>query len=244
MAVNELRPGSKVEIWLSSNTNNRITFGENANVYVSKVIVADDQHVDMEVPTKMGKPVMLQRNVNYSFVFMNENTMHMAEGQLVNYYKEEPLLLMRITLVTRLERFQRRAYYRLPIALPLEFQVVRIPPNLLQSADFEKEFQPDLDEAWLEGTTVDISGGGLRFQSEAPIMDLPYLYCQFELNIDGKKTHIGVLAKTLDRQPVPRSLLCTYRCKFLTEKSIMQENIVKFIFFEQRRMRKRQTGIK
>lgn len=244
MVKDEVRIGSKIEIWISQESRRSEKNGTEAKSYISKVFgVNDDDTIDIDIPSEKGAPLVLSRELRYTFVFIQEGEMKMAEGAIIGRVKIENFPLYRVQLMSRLEKFQRRAFYRLPVQMDVSFQIIKIYMNDSEKAESELTYDVEEDGLWYEGTINDISGGGARFVSEHPIMDMPYLYLRFKLVNSKGEEEIGVLAKLLDRQPIPRSLKCTYRCKFAFETSQTQEKIVQFIFDEQRKIRRKQQGL-
>lgn len=246
MVKDEIKIGSKIEIWIAQEGRRRENKGTDAKSYISKVFgVNDDDTLDIDIPSEKGTNLALSRDLRYTFVFIQEGVMRMAEGVVLGRVKIENFVLYRIQLLSRLEKFQRRAFFRLPVQMEVLFQVINLHTEESDEEDKEEEFIYDIEEdgQWHEGTINDISGGGARFVSEYPIMDMPYLYLRFRFESSKGEEEIGVLAKLLDRQPVPRSLKCTYRCKFVFDTSQTQEKIIQFIFDEQRKIRRKQQGL-
>lgn len=245
MAKQNLMLGSLVEIWTVQESRRNEIRGTDVTAYSSKVFdINEDGTVDIERPTQQGKPVFLSGDLRYSFIFIYNGNLKIAEGSVIKTVRKEGFSLVRIELITQLQKYQRRAFYRLPVNLPMEFQIIHLNPNYINDLEIDNGFLPDLDSDWNEATINDISGGGIRFVSETPVMDLPYIYLQFRMGESEDAPYIGLIAKILDRQPVPRSLKCVFRAQFFFLDAKMQETIIQFIFSEQRNIRKRQQGIK
>lgn len=119
----------------------------------------------------------------------------------------------------------------------MKFQTVNVRQEDFEDKDYKNKITELLDnESWHSGTIVDISGGGLKFLSETPIYDYSYLMMVFILDIGDKKKGISVTGKTLSRQPIPRSLMCSYRVQFQPEDSKIQNDIVSYVYAVQRKI--------
>ena len=152
---------------------------------------------------------------------------------------------MRANLVGKVERFQRREYYRLDctlngyfLALDLdEKTILKLPSvhDLLQT-------NPELRKSMGAVTILDLSGGGARFTSKTDVGDLPYALLQFTIDDGKSKTNVELFGKILDNRFDRKNDLHMYRVKFLYRDSEWQEMIVRYIFEQQRKIRKKEQG--
>lgn len=212
-------------------------------IYLAKVLmINDDGTVDLSIPTFMDEQVDLYRNTRYSFLFIEENsylesdrTLKVAQGVFLQRIRIDNKPMAKIRLVTDVNKIQRRDYYRIGCRIEMFFQTISLRQDDLRRSDYINLISESIDnDAWKQGTILDISGGGMKFQTESPIIDLPYIYGSFLLNINGKEKRIGVSGKVLSRQPVPRSLLCTHRVKFEPQASKAQNDILAYVYAKQR----------
>ena len=91
-------------------------------------------------------------------------------------------------------------------------------------------------------TGVDISGGGVRFISDTRMQDANYLFLIFPMELNGQKQMVELMAKVIALNFNPDLGTFTYRMKFVYKDTKMQEKIVRFIFEEERRIRKKELG--
>lgn len=212
-------------------------------IYLSKVLmINEDGTVDLSVPTFMDEQVDLERNTRYSFLFIEENnflendkTLKVAQGVFLQRIRIDNKPMAKIRLVTDINKIQRRDFFRIGCRIDMFFQTISLRSEDFRRSDYIDLISENIDnDAWKEGIILDISGGGMKFQTESPIIDLPYIYSTFLLNVNGKEKRIGVSGKVLSRQPVPRSLLCTHRVKFEPQASRAQNDILAYVYAKQR----------
>ncbi|MBR6849812.1 MAG: PilZ domain-containing protein, partial [Lachnospiraceae bacterium] len=94
------------------------------------------------------------------------------------------------------------------------------------------------------GVIVDISGGGMRFVSQAEYELGRLVHTRFVLDLkEGRRTYDAVVrvitAEKMQNQPSNRE----YRGQFLYMENGAREEIIRFIFEEERKTRKRQSGV-
>lgn len=213
-------------------------------IYMSRVVsVNDDGTVDLSLPTYLDETVDLLRNTRYSFLFIeeqnfteNDKILKTAQGVfLQRIRREDNKPLSKIRVVTEVKKIQRRDYFRVGCKIDMFFQTISLRKNDLIRPDYLQRISEVIDnDAWKEATILDISGGGMKFQTETPIIDLPYIYGTFMLEVNGEEKRVGVSGQILSRQPVPRSLLCTHRVKFEPVTSKAQNDILAYVYARQR----------
>ena len=94
------------------------------------------------------------------------------------------------------------------------------------------------------GVTLDISGGGVRFNSlhEAQSGDIIAMHIAF-LSPETQKLQT-LFAKVLTVLPVQkRSGLFEHRVEFISSTNTERESIIRYIFLEERKRRKKEAGI-
>lgn len=212
-------------------------------IFLAKVLmVNNDGTVDLSIPTFMDEQIDLERNTRYSFLFIEENsflendkTLKVAQGVFLQRIRIDNKPMAKIRLVTEVNKIQRRDFFRIGCRINMYFQTISLRHDDFRRPDYIRLISENIDnDAWKEGTILDISGGGMKFQTETPIVDLPYIYGTFLLEVNGKDKRIGVSGKVLSRQPVPRSLLCTHRIKFEPQTSKAQNDILAYVYAKQR----------
>ncbi|MCR4998847.1 MAG: flagellar brake domain-containing protein [Lachnospiraceae bacterium] len=244
--MSEITPGTKADIRILQEANRSANTGESVTTYVSKVYdVLDDGSLELDVPTIAGKLVLLPMNIRYEVIFSVKGGLRSGQIEIVSRYKRGSFYLMKATLVGKLERFQRREYYRLECSIPGYFlginldekTILKIPDvhTLLQTSE---EIRKNMGAT----TILDLSGGGARFVSKNDIGDLPYALLQFTIDDGNSKINVELFGKILENRFDRKTETHMYRVKFLYRDSEWQETIVRYIFEQQRKMRKKEQG--
>lgn len=207
MVYKEIKPGLKVNIRFLQEANRQTNKGEDAQVFVSRIFdITKDGFLELDMPTRGGKLLLLPVNVRYEFVFISETGMYKAEGTITERFKRKNFFLIKAQLLTKLERFQRREYYRLNCLMPLTFQGLSDEVEGLDSATeifkILDSNDAEVNHPIIRGMIVDISGGGLRAVSEEKIEPVNYCYLSFFIEVRGEQQRVELVAKLIAVQKV------------------------------------------
>ena len=242
----DIIPGTKVDIRIQQDVNRSAATGQTVQSFVSKVFdVLDDGSLELDVPSVAGKLVLLPLNIRYEMVFSTKAGMRVGTLEIVSRYKRGQFYIMKAELIGELERFQRREYYRLECTLPGYFLALNLDEKTilkLPSVHDLLQTNPDLRKSMGAVTILDLSGGGARFTSKADMGDLPYALVQFTIMDGNSKINVELFGKILDNRYDRKNDLHMYRVKFLYRDSEWQDIIVKYIFEQQRKIRKKEQG--
>ncbi len=105
-------------------------------------------------------------------------------------------------------------------------------------------FSEKESDEWYHGLVVDISGGGLRFTSKMHYDTNPEVNCQFDLNIGEDIITLEILGQVVDSKIVDfETMKYETRVMFDDIANEDRETIIKYIFEEQRKRRKRKKGL-
>ena len=90
---------------------------------------------------------------------------------------------------------------------------------------------------------VDISGGGLRFISDYKYEKDSFILCNYKLFVKGESKQYKLVCKILDvRELENRPGEYEHRVQYMNMDNEEREEIIQFIFEEERRNRHRQKG--
>ncbi|MCR5098432.1 MAG: flagellar brake domain-containing protein [Lachnospiraceae bacterium] len=244
--MSDIKPGNKLSIRFYQEAARAEHDNKEEQVFASRVFdVLSDGTLELDIPTKEGKLVLLPHNVRYLFEFTTDQGVFRCAGQITERIRRGNFYLMRARIISKLQKYQRREYYRLNVMMDVMFQAMdsRVEEiekmsevrSLLQGQSFNEKVIG-------RGTIVDISGGGMRFISETHISGAEYMFVAFNLVIGGRKQMVEVLAKVIAINRVPDTKNFTYRLKFMYKDTKIQEKIIRYIFEEERRIRKKELG--
>jgi len=215
------------------------------------------QLLDIDVVNKMAKISMpienriivpLEVGDMYRIVIYTPNGLYQCMSKIMKRYKESNLYVLDIQFVGKLEKYQRRQYYRLLCDMVVEHRAHTEEEIMLRDKimfnDFETEEEKkecmdrfyNMKFVWKKGHVIDISGGGIRFSS--PI--------GYEI---GSTILLSIAAAEITSEPcdVNLKIIQCVRKEFAGEASydirgefedinnVMRENLIKFIFDQQRK---------
>ena len=144
-------------------------------------------------------------------------------------------------MISELKKFQRREYYRLDCAVEmysrrLEREEISA---VVRNDDFLARKLP-----LKRGVAVDISGGGIRFVGEYNYEQGDLIYCQYSLGSGDKPKKYALVAKILFINDVEdKPDVKEYRAQYINMDTTEREEIIRFIFEEERKRRKRRKGL-
>ena len=241
MTIEEIGLGCKVEIRILQEAIRARQTGEEVNTYISSIYdILEDGTFELDMPSRAGKVILLPMNLRYELVFVSEKGMWMAQAQIDERYKKGSFYLLRAKLVGQIEKFQRREYFRLDCMITTKFLAIDLDEQtILRISDISKllSVNEELRNSMGLGTIMDLSGGGARVTTTKDVGDVSYMLLQF--TIDGtEKREIEVFARILEKRKIPGSQNLFYRLRFLFRDKSWQEYIIKYIFEEQRKMRR------
>ncbi len=236
--------GAKVDIRIVSQVERSAATGEEIRVYKSQVYdIFENGEIELLMPTEGGRLVLLSLGLRYEFVFYTKNGLYKAIGQVKERYKSDNRYMVRIELNTPLSKFQRRQFYRLQCILDMKYFKITKELADLPHADtiIEKLRDKDFFEKQKKANVVDISGGGVRFISDEENETDDHVLMIFVLNDGREEKQYMIVGRIIscDRVETGDSSNRKYenRVEFMLKEPKMQEEIIKFIFAEERRTR-------
>lgn len=225
--------------------------------YISRFLyqTSADEAV-IEMPVKAGLLVPLEQGETFQVCFYTSKGLYQCQSQVVSRHYEDALPVAVIKLRSEFKKLQRRQYYRMEGLLQLEFRTVSeeemqqmVSQKRSKEQPIAKEEGADVDMQgsavrFYPGVTLDISGGGVRFNSEhaAQSDDIIAMRIAF-LSPDAQKLQL-LFARVLTVLPVQnRPGLYEHRVEYVAISNMERECIIRYIFLEERKRRKREAGI-
>lgn len=244
MAVSDvIRVGDKVDIRLMQKVENADKTEEMPTQYKSQVLeVKENGRFEVAMPIIKGKLIVLPLNVRYEIVFNTQagNT-YKSIGIITERYKKDGFYMMGIQLKKGLEKIQRREFYRHSCLMEFDFYILDIKHEHLKTAD---EIYVELAEGQLaapkcQGLTVDLSGGGMKFRSPYELDINGRVFIVLSLKNERMDRDLYVTANVIACRPVHTVTKVLYesRVRFVLEDNRMREEIIRFIFEEERKNR-------
>ena len=243
MTVEEIiRPGDKIEI---SQVVQEKRDGDAPQVYMSKVLdIKENGNIEIAMPVERGKLVLLTLGIRYNFVFFSRGGLYRATAQIKERYKSENIYMLEVELKTQLEKFQRREFYRYPCILNISYYILtREEAELGNGEAIYVRIQSEESEPKTEynGTIIDLSGGGIKLVTREEVESGTYILLQLHLRNEEIDKQYYILGTAIAAEKVHRSGENFYeiRVKFLIHDNNIREEIIKYIFEEERKTRQR-----
>lgn len=239
-----IQPGDKVDIKLLQSDGEIQTAGNMSKVYKSKVLdLLANGNIEISMPLDGTKLILLPLGVRFEFVFYSKGALYCAIGQVIERYKKDNVFMLEIELKSSMEKFQRREYYRYSCAIDIIFYELTPEQAELGDVDaiYDKLREDILEVQKKDGVIVDLSGGGLRMNSPYELKE--GVSVLLELCLENKKVHkqyplIGDVI-SCHRLENTKERIFESRIKFEDATNKIREEIVQYIFEEERRKRQK-----
>lgn len=214
--------------------------------YSSRILdVMEDEILKIVQPAEDGAAMSFEKGTRCQLVFFSGQGLYQCVARILEGYNDGTGPVFEVQLETDLEKYRRRQYYRLECTQEIQY---RIAENDEKGDDLGEEKPQMLFHeamtAWNKANLADISGGGCRFYSrqiheagQIILVRLNYL-CQ-ENKIDE-----CYRATLIHSQPVGgKEGVFEHRLEFLGMNVWERERLIKFIFEEERKRRRRERGL-
>lgn len=248
-----LSVGDKIDIKRIDH-NNRPVHG--AKAYVSQLIdFVDSNVVHIAAPIIYGRVIILEVGENFNLCFYSAKGLYQCNGVVLSNHRDNKTIVSVIRITTNLEKFQRREFFRLECIHDISYHLVTVEEEILtrrlKSNEFKKPEEREeciarleqMNQESIPGSVTDISGGGIRFNSEIQHQhgDKIKMYLKFLTNID-KKILVVVAEVLVSSRIENRTGLFEHRVKFNDISQRDREVIIKYIFEQERKRRSIETN--
>lgn len=228
--------GDRVE--LQAVERDRVT-EEEQKIYVSSVYeILTEDTLELTMPMEQTKLILLPVDSEYDLVFYGESGLYECMARIADRYKSNNVYILRVELTSNLRKYQRREYYRFSCAL--EMCSRNLEEEELQAVERKSPYMLQPGLPLRRSVIVDISGGGLRFMSTHKYEPDSLIYCSYHLVKGGKSKEYEVIGRVLAVQELEnRPGTYEHRVQYYNMDVNTREEIIKFIFEEERKNRKK-----
>ena len=238
--------GNKVDIRQVSQIENARNTGELPHIYRSQLLdFLENGELELAMPTEGGRIRLLMLGIRYEFVFYTKNGLYRAYGQVRERYKTDNQYMLRVVLNTQLNKYQRREYFRLSYAMEISFCVIDEKLVRLSGEEFEKALQEEMvDRPRQKAYVKDLSGGGGRFVSDEKLLENSYILMDLVLKEKEISSKYSIIGHVIDSEKLEENALARYdnRVEFILRDSKVREDIIRFIFIEERKSCNQRRG--
>ncbi len=235
-----ISPGDKLE--LKSTVSVVLPDGtEGVKTYRTSVYdILDDGRLELVMPMEQTKLVLLPVDGEYDVCFFSHGGMYRADVRIVDRQKINGIYILVVEMISNLHKYQRREYYRFNCVIEMKAREM----TRQESEAFAKGLTYLIAEKdMIRGVIVDISGGGTRFVSRQKFHEDSILLMSFKLPIMENERSFLLAAKVIYSGEIEnRTNEFENRVKFEFIDTTTREEIIKYIFDEERKNRKNGKG--
>ncbi|MCM1282124.1 MAG: flagellar brake domain-containing protein [Muribaculaceae bacterium] len=220
--------------------------GEKAVVYQSSVSdMLSDMETEITMPMQGGRMVLFQVGAVCDLVFYTKRGMYHGIATVKGRYKKGNLYFLSIQVKELPQKFQRREYFRIDFLAEIQYYLITEKTARLETTNqlLAAIREPENMASMRMGTLQDISGGGAKFLSGEMYEKGSYLLLLVHLNSAWLDETFYLVCRVVESSRHP-SLEDKFsnRVQFIYKDLRDREKIVRFVFEEERRMRKKEIG--
>ncbi|MBO4900743.1 MAG: flagellar brake protein [Lachnospiraceae bacterium] len=235
--------GNRVELQAVKRLNlNEERSLEERKVYTTKVYdIISDERIELLMPMEQTKLILLPVDGEYELCFYTDNGLYQCLAKVVDRYRDNNIYVLALDLTTNLRKYQRREFYRFSCALEMNSrELLKEEIDALNHS--HNTLQPELPLK--RSVIVDISGGGLRFVSNLEYEKGSMILCNYNLVVDGEQKHYSLVGKVLSVYELEnRPGVYEHRVQYVNMDVDDREEIIKYIFNEERKSRHKEKGM-
>ncbi|HKM35841.1 MAG TPA: flagellar brake protein [Lachnospiraceae bacterium] len=239
MLSNVIGPGCKIELQAINRPNES---NETVNrTYLSQVyeIITEDR-MEITMPMEQTKLILLPVDGEYDVIFYGEH-LYQCFVRIIDRYKSNNVYILVVEMTSNLRKYQRRDYYRFSCALEMCARPLQEEEMKAVEQNDAYHLTPGLPLK--RSIIVDISGGGLRFMSNQSYEPDSFIYCTYHLLIGGKNKECEIIGKILTvKEMEHKKGTFEHRVQYVNLDVDDREKIIKYIFEEERKNRRREKG--
>lgn len=242
-----LQIGNKIDICSLEKEDRKKHDGKKLPILVSQLEEIDeDGELVIQMPMYKGKLVLLSLGSRYELMFYTKRGLYRAVCQVTDRYKEDNFFMVKVMLRSNLTKFQRREYFRLECIIGMDaYELQREEAMMLSGANLEQRISdPEVAQTLSKAVIVDISGGGIRFISERKHEAGDYLAVHMTLSNENIDKDIWVVVSIVSCRKAAQNMeRYETRAEYIHMGNKLREIIIKYIFDEDRKIRKKDVGV-
>lgn len=261
MLSNTLRMGDRIKL---TAVQGEESTKKEASYYSRVVEMMDSNRIKVSMPIINGKYVVLDSLKKYRMEFITRKGIFACDARIIRRFKEKLNFFVVFELMSELEKLQRREYYRLDCVFDIKFRR-SMDGNIYQKDDdmeesdgkeeyIHEEEEDEVQEPklvyhkrkvpWHTAIVTNISGGGVRFNSREALNRGENVLLKLHLTFSDGEGDYEVPAKVIHSCEVPnRPDIFEARVQFTDISTRDREDIIRFVFDEERRIRRRKKGL-
>lgn len=230
MSIKFLEAGQKIE--MRHVPHHSLRSDEPPKVHISQIYeVPDEGTIEVMMPIEHCKLVLLPLKATYTLIVYTRIGVYQCDARVTAQYKKGKVYLLSMELISEIKKYQRREYYRYNCSLPIY-------TRLLTEREMEKRIW-DVSNGGNEGEMLDLGGGGVRFISREKYEVNDMILCRFTLDFPTGEQEYHILGKVLSIVTAGKyENKSEIRVQFEDVTNLTREEIIQFIFEDERRQKK------
>lgn len=255
MANEVIQIGNRIEM----NPVTKISpVAEYSETYISQFLQWSENNVALiAIPLHKGHLIPLKIDSVYELKFVTKNGLYRCRGKIIKRGRtSNNIPIAEVRFISALEKFQRRQFYRMNCIMQMTCAVLTKAQHELYtekkrclSMEQKQAVEKKLENqgiSFQNATVLDISGGGMRFNTflQQEPGDIMLLQPAFPELV--RKRIPVLLGRVISSRKIPNKEPETFdnRVEYIEISPAEQEQIITYIFKEERDKRKRETDLK
>jgi c-di-GMP-binding flagellar brake protein YcgR len=231
--------GDKIDIKPLDNEGKPV---HGARTFASQLVnIESSDTIHITAPIVHNKIMVLNVGRYFNLCFYTAKGLYQCNCVVLSNYKDNKTVVSEVRLTSKLEKFQRRQYYRLECIHDIEYRMISIDEeNQLKEHDSNDHNKENANKyTWIKGAVIDISGGGARMSSAVEQKKGDQIKIKLELVIGNNlrcmelDAVVVASAKVMNRRDV-----FEHRVQFNNISHKDRDDLIKYIFEQDRRRRK------
>ena len=190
-------------------------------------------------PTQQSRMIPLHSGERFNAYFFL-NKIYTAPVTVVRNVTDGKFRVVELRLTGELDKYERRKFFRLDANLDVRYLLLTA-DNAMAFKEATKNGTLLTMEGFEKGTTVDISGGGVKFTSKEKLPTGGMAIMHMKAFVDNKEKNYVFLGKIIvSEQHENIRQLFVHRAQFVDLRQDAREELVRFIFqCEREKLKKR-----
>lgn len=221
--------------------------------YVSQILeLKNDNTAILSIPMMNRHIVPLPIGGKFDLCFYTKSGLYHCMCTILERYKLGNIYVMSVKFLSELEKIQRRQYYRLDCILDMEYRKLNKEETSIHALLWNKQYDSTeekdqlyeklgaIDKNYTKGVAINISGGGIKFNSAEHFEKEDLLEILFILEGPAQTAELALVGKVIGIETIynKRNTYET-RVEFIEIDRDTKESIVRYVFNEERKQRKR-----
>lgn len=226
--------GNKIELTKSISAAS-IEEIQEKRVFMSQLLdIMEDEKMKISMPMEQGKIIPIPVNARMDACFYTPKGLYQCKIVITDRYKEGQIFILVVEMASPLKKYQRRQYFRLGCIIDIKYRTI----SKQELEEYTHRNDLIKERCFMEGTALDISGGGIRFVSERKLEKDQEILISLDISYGKQSKSYGLLGRVIMSYEAKSKVgLYEHRIEFINMQGGVRESLIKYIFEEERRQR-------